>query len=562
MEGIESQILELLRKRNIKSVVYVDNEFEKDVYKAPFVRYIRQNIEKEGLEFPFPTEGGIEIALQEFGNWWENEDSKSIKDECQHRGIVRATSEVEEKLLEVLPEGMLKCLTPEEYEANYSDYDALGLSKENQLLVLMDKYLSEDDPSSGMRKLTSLKNKDWVSCGLFSNKFDAHHEIDNWSESDTVNNIYPLSKSRVNEDGAPNLLQGLHNVLWLRQITDVKNKAISLYADSLNKAIEDLQKLDPASFDHVVIRSSHEEGCWEFDTIKRIIQTIHNRYIELQLLSDDNFEQIQVLTGMLKEMSPLCDGTAVPNSETLRVLYKSEVYDDVEYVNRTYSQIANGDIFRISGKGDFMLVCQPCNIELRGDLSRKSSEFVYMLPINEINLGAASMSHDYLSTLQRIEGESLKCVNLARNIRVSPKVLDLVCFNKEGKSVIDIEVEAKNLDGALFMQDNLLARYDKIKQEVSRYVTLCNLVSGFNNDVMSKEPKNQLLKILKKPFELSTERYVMPKYDADNHMVDFGIVRVGRYKELYAQIVLQDFMGYLSRHALPNDFSKETVSFN
>ena len=79
---------------------------------------------------------------------------------------------------------------------------------------------------------------------------------------------------------------------------------------------------------------------------------------------------------------------------------------------------------------------------------------------------------------------------------------------------------------------------------------------------MSKEPKNQLLKILKKPFELSTERYVMPKYDADNHMVDFGIVRVGRYKELYAQIVLQDFMGYLSRHALPNDFSKETVSFN
>lgn len=559
MATVESQILELLKKRNIKCVVYVDNEFEKDLYKEPFIRYIRQNIGTDEMEFPFPSEGGIDIVLQEFSRWWEHEDENGIKKECQQRGIGRATSEVESKLLEILPCGILKCLTPAEYEAVYSDYDALGLSENNQLLVLMDMYLSDDDPSSGMRKLTSVKNKDWVSCGLFSNKFDVHHEIDNWSESDTVNNIYPLSKSRVMEGDTPSLLQGLHNVLWLRQITDVKNKAISLYEESLNKTIEKIGKLDPASFDHVVIRSSHIEGCWEFDTIKRILQTIHNRYIELLLLSDDNFEKIQVLTGMLKEMSPLCDGAAVPNSETLRVLYKSEVYDDVEYVNRTYSQIANGDIFNINGKGNFMLVCQPCNLELRGDSSRKSSEFVYMLPINEINQGAASLSHDYLSILQPIQGESLKCVNLARNVRVSPKVLDIVCFNKEGKSVIDIEVEAKDLDGALFMQDNLLSRYDNIRQEVNRYVTLCNLVSGFNNDIMRKEQKNQLLKILKKPFELATNRIVIPNYDAAHHRVDFGIVRVGRYKGLYAQTVLQDFMGYLSRQALPNDFSKMTT---
>lgn len=559
MATAESQILELLNKRNIKSVVYVDNDFEKDLYKEPFVRYICQNIEVEEIGLPFPTEGGIDIAIQEFNRWWEDEDENAIKEECQKRGIARATSVVEAKLLEVLPEGILKCLTPAEYDENYSDYDALGLSVDNQLLVLMDMYLSEGDSSSGMRKLTSVKNKDWVSCGLFSDKFDAHQEIDNWLESDTVNNIYPLSKSRVREGNAPNLLQGLHNVLWLRQITDVKKKAISLYESSLNKTSEKLRKLDPASFDHVVIRSSHMEGCWEFDTIKRLLQTIHNRYLELQLLSDDNFKQIQVLTRMLKEMSPLCDGTAVPNNETLRVLYKSEVYDDVDYVNRTYSQITNGDIFRINGKGDFMLVCQPCSLELRGDASRKSSEFVYMLPINEIDLSSASSSYDYLSILQPIEGENLKCANLARNIRISPKVLDFVCFNKEGKSIVDVEVEAKNLDGALFMQDNLLARYDKIKQEVGRYVTLCNLVSGLNNDIIGKDQKNQLLKILKKPFELATERYITINYDAGQHLVDFGITRIGRYKELYAQIVLQDFMGYLSRQALPNDFSKKTT---
>ena len=138
-------------------------------------------------------------------------------------------------------------------------------------------------------------------------------------------------------------------------------------------------------------------------------------------------------------------------------------------------------------------------------------------------------------------------------------MLDIVCYNKEGKSVIDIEVEAKDLDGALFMQANLLSRYDKIKQEVNRYVTLCNLVSGLNNDILGKDQRNQLLKILKKPFELATERIVIPNYDAAHHLVDFGIIRIGRYKELYAQIVLQDFMGYLSRQALPNDFSKITI---
>lgn len=43
------------------------------------------------------------------------------------------------------------------------------------------------------------------------------------------------------------------------------------------------------------------------------------------------------------------------------------------------------------------------------------------------------------------------------------------------------------------------------------------------------------------------------KINPNGNIVDFGIHRKRRYKEFYAQLILQDFMAYLSRQAYPVD---------
>lgn len=74
--------------------------------------------------------------------------------------------------------------------------------------------------------------------------------------------------------------------------------------------------------------------------------------------------------------------------------------------------------------------------------------------------------------------------------------------------------------------------------------------------MLEKGEKQSLLKMLKKPFEMASEKLITTSYNSDTGIIDFKIRRVGRYKEPFSQIVLHDFMNYLSRQALPNDFSK------
>lgn len=554
----------LIERRNINRIVYVDNEFEIDIYRDNIKLYLRENISDKNIDWPFSIEAGLEYALKECDCWLNNEYEKDkvllfIKEQRIKRGL----HPVEKSLNNILPENILFCVTPDEFKEQYIENPVYTPTQTGQMVILMDKFVKEDDANSGMRLLTSFKDKDYVACGLFSNKFEINDEIAHWDDCDKANNIYPLSKSRVTEDGEAFLL-GLRNIVWLRQISDIKKHILDLYNQAFSKTREDLDSLDPASFDYAIIKSSAYEGCWEFDVMKRIMLLLLNRHVERLMTEDDEFSKIQDLTHVLKQISDFPRCTDKPNSILLQEYYKSEIYADISYINNTYSQIANGDIFEIEGKGRFMLSCQPCNLELRKDASRKSSEFVYLLPIEptftltEDNPEQRKKQNRqlYRSLLQHLsDGESL-CVNLAANVRINPRILDLVCYNKDGVAIIDINKDKDQLDDSSIMQANMLTHYHKIYSTICNQVRLCKKIDGISKDILEKGEKQSLLKMLKKPFEMASEKLISPNYNSETGIVDFKIKRVERYKEPFAQIVLHDFMNYLSRQALPNDFSK------
>lgn len=561
---MKNHIRELIEKRNIKRIVYVDNEFEIDIYKESIKLYLRENISDTSIEWPFPIEAGIEYAMEACNQWLDdNSNNDCISQFIKERKIKRGTHEIEKILNDILPPEILHCITPSEFKEQYIDNPIYTPTETEQMVVLMDKYLDEDDANSGMRLLSPFKNKEYVACGLFSNKFQIHDEINNWNDCDNAKNIYPLSKHRVAEDGKDFLL-GLRNVVWLRQISDIKGQILDLYNNAFENTRKDLDSLDPASFDWAIIKSSAHEGCWEFDMMKRIMQLLLNRHVEKLMTEGKDFHRIQELTQILKKISdfPQCEDT--PNSELLKDYYKSEVYADISYVNNTYSQIANGDIFEIEGKGEYMLCCQPCNLELRKDASRKSSEFVYLLPIEktfiltEDNLEQRKKQNKqlYRSLLHQLSNEESMCVNLATNVRINPRILDLVSYNKEGLAVIDINKDKEHINDSHIMQANMLTHYHKIYSTICNQVKLCRKIASLPKDALERGEKQSLLKMLKKPFEMASEKLITVDCNPDTGIINFKIKRIGRYKEPFSQIVLNDFMNYLSRQALPNDFSK------
>ena len=561
---MKNHIRKLIEKRNIKRIVYVDNEFEIDIYKDNIKSFLRENISDTSIKWPFQTEAGIEYAIEECNRWLDDDSNNDhISQFIKEQNIERGTNDIEKILNDILPPEILHCVTPNEFKEQYIDNPIYTPTETEQLVVLMDKYLDEDDANSGMRLLSPFKNKEHVACGLFSNKFPIDDEINNWNDCDNAKNIYPLSKHRVAEDGKDFLL-GLRNIVWLRQISDIKGQIIDLYNNALENTRKDLESLDPASFDWAIIKSSAHEGCWEFDMMKRIMLLLLNRHVEKLMTEGGDFYKIQELTQILKQISdfPQCNDT--PNSVLLKDYYKSEVYADISYVNNTYSQIANGDIFEIEGKGQYMLCCQPCNLELRKNASRKSSEFVYLLPIEKTFILTDNSQEQrkkqnkqlYRSLLHQLSNEESMCVNLATNVRINPRILDLVSYNKEGLAVIDINKDKEHINDSHIMQANMLTHYHKIYSTICNQVKLCRKIASLPKDALERGEKQSLLKMLKKPFEMASEKLITVDCNPDTGIINFKIKRIGRYKEPFSQIVLNDFMNYLSRQALPNDFSK------
>ena len=560
---MKNHIRELIEKRNIKRIVYVDNEFEIDIYKDSIKSFLRENISNKSIEWPFSIEAGIEYAMEECRRWLDDDSNNDrISQFIQERNLKRGTHDIEKILNDILPTEILHCVTPNEFKEQYIETPIYLPTDTNQLVILMDKYLVEDDANSGMKLLAPFKDADYVSCGLFSNRFEIDEEIIHWGDCDSAKNIYPLSKSRVADCEA--FLLGLRNIVWLRQISDIKCQILELYDEAFKKAQDDLELLDPASFDWAIIKSSAHEGCWEFDMMKRIMLLLLNRHVEKLMTEGEDFSKIQELTQILKQISdfPQCKDT--PNSELLKEYYKSEVYADISYVNNTYSQIANGDIFEIEGKGEYMLCCQPCNLELRKDASRKSSEFVYLLPIEKtfiltedsLEQRKKQKKQLYRSILHQLSDEESVCVNLAANVRINPRILDLVSYNKEGRAIIDTNKDKEHINDSNIMQANMLAHYHKIYSTICNQVKLCKKIDSLQKNTIEKSEKLSLLRMLKKPFEMASEGLISLDYNPETGIINFKIKRTGRYKEPFSQIVLNDFMNYLSRQALPNDFSK------
>ena len=222
---IKESIAKLLSLRNIKSVIYVDEEFGSEIYIDKYIEYIHDNFNNEDFDLPFKffKEAGVEASITEFNHWWENasEAERMESIESLHISVGNA-NQLKAILKSLLSEDITQeYIHPTIFQSNFAEgkYNA---TEKNQLLVLMD-YDLKGTGHTGLYYLRLFMNNKHVQCGLFSQTFTIDEEISKWNtECEHSSYIYPLSKSRVSEHDGKKLLDGIRNVLWLRQISELK----------------------------------------------------------------------------------------------------------------------------------------------------------------------------------------------------------------------------------------------------------------------------------------------------------------------------------------------------
>lgn len=540
--NIES-VKELLDSRNIKKIIYVDNDFGIGSYENNSKEFVRCNASNEDFEWPFDYSADVDILLYNFNSWWVNASEDTREEFVLKNSIDREKTYIEQVFNEIFPIGIIEYVKPKDFSGDYLTKHSIKIDAQNQVLILMDKHLS--DTSDGMKELDAYRDQEYISCGLFSDRFEIEGEIICWYEYDCPKNIYPISKRRLDNDGSY-FLGGLRNTIWLSQISETKDKIPNILNGALADTFQDIKRLDPASFDFAVITKSHEEGCWEFDILERIIMTMFEKHLHRHMIKEENFKGFQEQIANIKAIRKFKDSVK-PQPELLKGIVKHQVYYPGDYINGILSQISNGDIFIIKNKY-YMLVCQPCNLALRGDGNRNANDYVHLLPILEFN-PERDYSNKHIYKLYLLHDEKAYYVDLARNIKISPCILDLVSYNTTGSATIDISKESKDLESSSCLQEHMLKHYDKILKEINKHLKLEKAIQ--DSDIPRTE-KEQLIKLVKKPHRICTDvGFIKAEQTGDS--IDFGIQRLGRYREIYAQIVLNSFMNYLSRQALPTD---------
>lgn len=544
-------IQEILSSRNITKVIYVDDELNKRSFYDNAIAKVRVLVEGKARHEKYPFLSQTDIWEESFKGWWSGATFEDVIELSKTFDIQREPFHITNQLLSVLPKSFpVELLAPEQFNDDFKGKLIQELTRDNKYaIILVDYELDGYEINGDQLLIGEIANCKNVYCGIFSQTFDITDEIDQWRKRTFPNNIYPISKKRFDAEDAYNLIEkGLKHIIWLKQLEDIKQMASQL-ASSAYKTLEDgLKEIDPATFDRLIISSSIDEGCWEFDLLSRIIQVYLNRGIKTEMKK--HFSVFQKNTNSLRDFHDEPQNENV-NKDILMAIERDEAYDDIEYINGVYSAVSNGDIFQIGSKY-FILLGQPCNLSIRDEgLEEEKGKRNYKLDQAFVLPLIKDENKAYCEKLLYPFNNEFVRVSFPNRQRISLTMLDLVAYNATGEAIIDLNIDGANLPGHEIMQDNLLRRYDFIREKLMAIKQSFDLASKDKN----KEEKLQLAKYFCRPFEMGDEIVAKKPRHEDSKLI-FNVKRVGRYNSYGAHVLLQQFMNYMSRPEFPAKFDR------
>lgn len=529
---MNADIQKLTQLANIRHIFYVDDDFSGyDLYRGSCYARCR---EIKDTEKQLPFECDTVNFDNQFDSWWKS--GLDIHKFISEQAISREETQIESNLHSLCEGGInIHCIAPEQYIEQIRE-KLEGIPQEENILFLVDKELNgHADSNRIVDFLRSIPNK---YIALFSETFQPEEEISTWLNDNHPKDVYPLAKQRLDNDS---FVEGVRNVIWLKDISSLKIRTIDLLQDSIKKVTKKLESIDPSTFDKTIMDVSKDEGCWEFETLYRIILSMLNQEVQEYMIADENFAHFQEITHNIrniKETLPNIQNNPI-DKEKIQSIQESEWYYSGNYLNSVFSPIQNGDIFTI-GQKKYMLLCQPCNLAVRDQGKRSHDlDYAYLIPIRNTN--EIKIYQEEIKTLS----PNRECADFTNCKRISLDLLDLVSYNEEGISKIDINVAEIQDYRKNILQQNMLRRYHKVWKKINKYY---QVYKSIQDSPMGRIEKEICLNFLKRPYEMGDSTLVkVPIHTANNSIFSFSIQRISRYKEPFVQDLLQKFMRYLSR---------------
>ena len=546
----QEQILEIFSQRNIDKIIYVDDIFGKDSYHDNIFGKVASLV-NQGIwdqQYPFTMEA--DIWQEKFEEWWKDASSDDVESFAKKYEIQRTNPSIAEKLLEILSVCNVELLTPEQFNDEYKDRLLSEVDKSGHSCMVLIDYNLKGSVHNGDQMLASIADSDKILCGVFSGTFDINAEIEQWEKRNFNKNIYPISKKRFDGDDESLMVQGLKNVIWLKQIEKVKEMAGNAVNEACAVLENGMKSIDPATFNRMVIASSKVEGCWEFESLSRIIMVYLNKGLKQGIKKQ--FAAFQQNTNSIRALDGP-NSSEIINDEILNLIRGGEWFDEIDYVNQVYSPISNGDIFQIGNKY-YILLGQPCNLSIRPEGKRGYDlDQAFLLPLTTKDKAEEKLylSEGTKGDFQYPFKNDYFHILFSDRKRVSLSLLDLVSYNANGLAEIDINVNCDHLDGREIMQENMLLRYNKILEKIAKYKNACDTI----DNKIEKRQKAAILQFFCKSYEMGDEK-VVKKPTISGTMIKFDVKRVGRYNSYGAHVLLQQFMSYMSRPEFPGDLGR------
>ncbi len=569
----KTAILNFLSQLSVQKIVYVDDRCSINELKEAYIGKLKSHYEDKPEELDFVN---WELAEQVFENeiiaLW---DGKSDEEKRElYLKILTFENNVEELENSVAPlqlktvlKDKIDLLSPSEWIAN-KDNIIQSLREDAKILFLFDiefGYAPLPDHRDGRDLAVELLQDNTITnflyCGIFSHLFNINEEYEKRSEYCRTHHLekekfYTISKKRFQSDSyLPGLAEGIRNTLLINEVELLKKDASKLLKKSFNNAISEINNLTPESFNHIIQKSSKDEGVWEMATLIRVSNIITTNRALNSLLSNSQRTKINQSLGKIRQVENIKTGGETPFDKTqvldLRV---KELYIKSDIQNQLHYPLSNGDIFKIQDK-EYILLVQPCNVAMRSSGSRDRKYNLGLLVELEILKKDDFLKYKkgQLATLEIIEDISLPTdsVKIARfstfqSVSLSP--LDLTVFNKDGVSRINLS-EAENLSTTI--QESWKKRYKALHKEFSDFgegIKTFNKIRIANKNILKKSVLNGSLF---SGYKIDNENSLSKR----GKLLEFDIQRIAHYKSPYSDDLLQKFMLYLSRNAFEHDFT-------
>lgn len=560
-------ILDFLMQLKIQKIIYIDDRCSINELKEVYIGKLKAHYANKPEELDFVTwDVAEQVFEREIITLWESKNDEGRRE--LFLKILTFENNVEEldnsfaplKLKTVLKD-KIDLLSPTEWVTRKNSI-IHNLSEDEKILFLFDiefRYAPLPDRRDGrdlaveLLQDTSIGN--FLYCGIFSHLFNINEEYDKRSEYCKTHNLkkekfYTISKKRFQDDSyLPGLAEGIRNTLLINEVELLKKETSKVLRSSFTNAIKEMNALTPESFNHIIQKSSNDEGVWEMATLIRISNIITTHKALNSLLPIFRRTKINQSLGKIRQVENIPTGGKTPydNTQVLDLRIK-ELYINNDIQNQLHYPLSNGDIFKIQDK-DYILLVQPCNVALRskGERSRKYNIgfLVELKIITKENF--LKCEKGKLATFEVIQDislpvDSIKIAFFSTFQSVSLSPLDLVVYNKDGVARINLR-ETKNLSTTI--QDSWKKRYRELYKEFLAFaegLKTYNKIRIANKNVLRKSVFNGSLF---SGYKIDNDSSL----SKNGKLLKFNIQRTGHYKSPYSDDLLHKFMLYLSRNA-------------